>query len=75
MMRSDEQIQRDVLSVLNGDKRLHITDLGVRVDKCVVTLTGTVRTAGERWAALEVARRVAGLAPVSNHLSVRPPDV
>jgi osmotically-inducible protein OsmY len=71
-MRSDTELQRDVMNELKTDPRLHIADLEVKVEGRVVTLTGRAETPGERWRALEVARYVAGIAPVSNHIIVQP---
>ena len=69
-MRSDEQLQRDVLNELKSDERLAIDDLDVRVERTVVTLTGKARTRSQSWRALEIARRIAGLAPVANKIAV-----
>ena len=71
-MRSDAELQRDVLDELRRDERLRIDDLDVQVEGRVVTLTGQAETPGECWRALQVARYVAGLARVSNHIVVRP---
>jgi osmotically-inducible protein OsmY len=71
-MRSDAELQRDVMNELRTDPRLHIADLEVKVEGRAVTLTGRAETPGERWRALEIARYVAGIAPVSNHIIVQP---
>jgi hypothetical protein len=52
-MRSDVEIQRAILRELRWDTRVDETDVGVEVDKGIVTLTGTVdsnlkRTAAQR---------------------------
>ncbi len=39
--RTDEQIHHDVLHELRWDNRVEETEVGVEVDKGVVTLTGT----------------------------------
>ena len=71
-MRSDAELQRDVLDELRRDERLRIDDLDVQVEGRVVTLTGRAETPGQCWRALQVARYVAGLARVSNRIVVRP---
>ena len=71
-MRSDAELQRDVLNELKRDERLQIDDLDVQVEGRVVTLTGRAETPVQRWRAVEVARYVAGLARVSNRIVVRP---
>ena len=70
-MRSDAELQSDVLNELKHDERLHIKDLDVRVEGCVVTLYGSVETQCQRWRALQLARYVAGIAPVSDHIRVQ----
>jgi osmotically-inducible protein OsmY len=69
-MRSDEQLRRDVLNELKSDEQLGIDELDVRVERTVVTLTGRAQTPGQSWHALEVARRIAGLARVANKIAV-----
>jgi osmotically-inducible protein OsmY len=71
-MRSDAELQRDVLNELKRDARLRIDDLDVRVEGRVVTLTGRAETTGQCWRALQVARYVAGLARVSNRIVIAP---
>jgi osmotically-inducible protein OsmY len=71
-MRSDEELQRDVLDELRRDERLRIDDLDVKVEGRVVILTGQAETQGQCWRAQQVARYVAGLARVSNCIVVRP---
>jgi osmotically-inducible protein OsmY len=70
-MRSDAELQRDVLNELKTDPRLRITDLDVKVEGKAVTLTGSVETPAQRWRALELARYVAGIAPVSDRIVVQ----
>ena len=71
-MRSDAELQRDVLDELRRDGRLHIDDLDVKVEGHVVTLTGRAETMVECWRAQQVARYVAGMARVSNRIVVGP---
>ncbi len=69
-MRSDAELERDVLDELKRDERLHIDDLDVKVEGLVVTLTGRAETTVECWRAQQVARYIAGMARVSNHIVV-----
>jgi len=71
-MRSDAELQSDVLNELKRDERLQIDDLDVRVEGRVVILTGRAETPVQCWHALQLARYVAGLARVSNRIVVRP---
>lgn len=70
-MRSDAELQSDVLNELKRDEWLRIKDLDVRVEGHVVILTGVAETPCQRWRALQLARYVAGLAPVSDNIRVQ----
>ncbi|HWW76642.1 MAG TPA: BON domain-containing protein [Pyrinomonadaceae bacterium] len=72
-MRSDVELQRDVLNELRRDERLRIDDLEVKVEGQVVTLTGLAESTDECWRAQQLARYIAGMARVSNHIVVRRP--
>jgi len=72
-MKTDVQIQEDVLAELKWDSRLEVTDVGVEVHKGVVTLTGTVNTYLKRIAAQEAAHRVHGVLDVANDIAVKLP--
>jgi osmotically-inducible protein OsmY len=72
-MKTDSQIQRDVLQELTWDPRVEETDVGVEVDQGVVTLTGTVGSYAKRLAAQEAAHRVQGVLDVANDVRVKLP--
>lgn len=72
-LKSDAQIQKDVLQELHWDSRVDETDVGVEVDDGIVTLTGSVESFAKRIAAQEAAHRVAGVLDVANDLEVRVP--
>ena len=71
--KTDSQIQQDVLRELKWDTRVEETDVGVEVDRAVVTLTGTVSSYAKRMAAQEAAHRVAGVLDVVNDIQVHLP--
>ena len=71
--KSDRQIQQDVLRELRWDSRVDETEVGVEVDKAVVTLTGTVDSYAKRLAAREAAHRVAGVLDVAEDIKVKSP--
>ncbi|MUG91269.1 BON domain-containing protein [Scytonema sp. UIC 10036] len=72
-IRTDEQIQKDVLNELKWDSRVHSTEIGVAVKDGVVTLTGWVDSFYKRGAAEEAAHRVRGVLAVANDIEVRLP--
>jgi osmotically-inducible protein OsmY len=70
-MKTDLQIQSDVMRELRWDTRLNAAEIGVSVGGGVVTLTGEVARYGERMAADEAAHRVSGVRDVANEVVVR----
>jgi osmotically-inducible protein OsmY len=70
-LKSDSRIQQEVLQELKWDSRIDATKIGVTVDQGVVTLTGTVGSFTEKWAAQEAAHRVTGVLDVANDLRVK----
>jgi osmotically-inducible protein OsmY len=72
-IRSDEQIQKDVLAELKWDARVQPNEIGVAVKEAIVTLTGWVDSYIKRWAAEESAQRVRGVKAVVNEIEVRLP--
>jgi osmotically-inducible protein OsmY len=72
-VRTDEQIQRDVLAELKWEPRLSPNEIGVVVKDGVVALTGWVDSYTKRWAAEDAAHRVRGVKAVANDIEVRLP--
>src|SRR5436190_23005293 len=73
-IRTDEDIQRDVLAQLKWDARVQPNEIGVAVKDGVVTLLGWVDSYTKRWAAEDAARRVRGVKAVANDIEVRLPS-
>jgi osmotically-inducible protein OsmY len=71
--KSDARIKQDVLAELKWDPRIDEWDVGVEIDKGIVTLTGTVASYAKRMAAQEAAHRVAGVLDVANDINVKLP--
>ena len=72
-VRSDEEIQRDVLEELKWDARVRPNEIGVAVKDGVVTLTGWVDSYLKKLAAEEDAYHVPGVKAVVNDIEVRLP--
>jgi osmotically-inducible protein OsmY len=72
-MRSDIDIKRDVEQELRADPDIDATDVAVAVKGGVVTLSGFVRSYGQKWEAEAAAKRVAGVVGVANDIEVRLP--
>ena len=73
MIRSDEQIQRDVLDELKWDARVQPNEIGVAVKDGIVGLTGWVDSFAKKWVAERAAHRVHGVMAVANDIEVRLP--
>jgi osmotically-inducible protein OsmY len=73
-IRTDAQIQSDVLAELRWEPRVQPNEIGVSVKDGVVALTGWVDSYTKRWAAEEAAHRVRGVKAVANDLEVRLPS-
>lgn len=72
-MKTDMQLHQDVLAELTWDPSIREKEIGVAVRDGVVTLTGTVASYPEKWAAERIAERVAGVRAVANDLDVNLP--
>lgn len=72
-MKSDSEIQSDVLKELKWDTRVEETEVGVQVHQGIVTLVGTVTSYAKKLAAQEAAHRVSGVLDVANDITVRVP--
>jgi osmotically-inducible protein OsmY len=71
--KTDAEIQQDVLRELKWDTRVEATEVGVEVERGVVTLTGVVTSWAKRAAAQQAAHRVIGVLDVANDIEVRMP--
>lgn len=73
-MKTDSQIQEDVLAELRWDPKVNATHIGVEVKSGVVTLSGHVDSFGEKWDAEEAAKRVSGVKALAIELKVNLPN-
>lgn len=70
-MKTDSEIQKDVMDELRWDPILTASEIGVAVKKGIVTLSGTVNTYAKKIAAEEAAKRVAGVKAVAEDMEVK----
>ncbi|MET0542473.1 MAG: BON domain-containing protein, partial [Variovorax sp.] len=70
-LRSDAEIQAEVLTELKWEPRVQATEIGVAVKDGVVTLTGLVDSYTKRWAAEDAAHRVRGVKAVADDIEVQ----
>jgi osmotically-inducible protein OsmY len=71
LLRTDEEIQKQVFSELKWDARIQPNEIGVIVKDGVVTLTGWVDSYLKKWEAEDAAHRVAGVKAVANEIEVK----
>ena len=72
-MKTDSQIQHDVVEELRWDAEIDEAAVGVAVKDGVVSLTGHVPTYTQKIAAEDAAKRVAGVRGVADEIEVRLP--
>jgi osmotically-inducible protein OsmY len=71
-MKSDLQLHKNVVEELQWDPRVNEAEIGVAAKEGVVTLTGSVDTFAQKYAAEKVVERVTGVRAVADDLHVRP---
>jgi osmotically-inducible protein OsmY len=72
-MKTNSQLQHDVLDELEWEPSVDATRIGVAANNGVITLTGYVPTYAEKMAAETAAKRVHGVHAVANDIEVRVP--
>ena len=70
-MKTDTQIQKDVLEELKWEPSLHAAGIGVEVNDSVVTLAGHVDSYAQKLAAERAARRVAGVKALAVEIDIK----
>lgn len=70
-MKTDAQVQQDVMAELKWEPSVNAAQIGVEVKDGVVTLAGHVDSYGEKWDAERAAQRVAGVKALAIEMDVR----
>jgi osmotically-inducible protein OsmY len=71
-MKTDAQLQKDVMDEILWEPAVTASEIGVSVAKGVVTLNGTVPTFAEKWAAERAAQRVQGVNAIADEVQIKP---
>jgi len=71
MSKTDNQLKEDIEQDLRWDPKVNAAQIGVSVDKGVVSLLGAVDTYAEKWAAEDATKRVCGVRTVAQDLTVK----
>ncbi len=73
---SDEEIKTVIVNHLNWNTKVDASKVLVSVENSLVTLTGTVKSHGEKQEASKSARHVSGVRAVNNEIMVfHPPEM
>ena len=72
-MKTDTQLQNDVMAELKWDPSFNAAEIGVQVKNGVVTLSGHVDKYAEKWAAEKAAQKVTGVKALAVELNVTLP--
>ena len=70
-MKTDKQLQQDVMAELNWEPSVNAAHIGVEVSNGVVTLTGHVANYAEKISAEHAALRVAGVKSLATEMDVK----
>ena len=73
-MKTNEQLQRDVIEELAWEPSIDAAAIGVSVHDGVVTLRGYVNSYAEKYAAEKAVKRVRGVQGLAEQLEVRLPS-
>jgi osmotically-inducible protein OsmY len=72
-MKTDSQLQKDVLRELEWEPRVDHAHIGVAVKDGIVTLSGQVPSYSEKYEAVKAAKRVYGVTAVVDEMEVKLP--
>ena len=70
-MKTDSELQRDVMDELAWEPSVDAAEIGVSVENGVVILNGTVKSLAEKWTAERVTQHVEGVRAVTDELVVK----
>ncbi len=73
-MKSDAALQRDVMNELLWEPSVDAENIGVSAKDGVVTLTGTVESFAQKWAAERATKRVVGVHAFVEKIEVKLPS-
>jgi osmotically-inducible protein OsmY len=73
-MKTDSELQRDVMDELKFEPRIDHSQIGVTAKSGVVTLTGFVPSYAQKVAAEHAARRVKGVKAIAEEIEIRFPS-
>jgi len=72
-MKTDSQLQRDVMTELEWEPRIDAAHIGVAAKDGVITLSGSVPSYWEKYETVKAAKRVSGVKAVVDEIEVKLP--
>jgi osmotically-inducible protein OsmY len=73
-MKTDAQMQQDVMAALNWEPAVNASRVGVNVKDGIVTLAGHASSYGEQWCAERAAQGVSGVKSLTTRMDVNLPE-
>jgi osmotically-inducible protein OsmY len=70
-MKTDKQVQQDVIAELSWEPSVNAAQIGVEVKDGIVTLAGHVASYAEKWNAERAAQRVSGVKALAIEMDVK----
>jgi len=70
MIKTDAQLQRDVIDELRWDPAVGSAEVGIAARNGVITLSGQVESYAKKYAAVRATERVAGVRALAEELKV-----
>lgn len=71
-MKTDTQLQKDVMDEIKWEPSTTAAQIGVAASNGVVTLTGEVASYAEKWAVERASQRVDGVKGIAEELTIKP---
>jgi len=72
-MRTNAELQSAVMEALAWEPSIDAAGIGVSTESGIVMLSGTVKSLPQKWTAVRVAQRVAGVKAVTDEIVVKLP--
>ena len=69
-MKTDSQLQSDVMAELKWNDSINAIKIGVEVDNGIVTLSGNVDNYAQKWSAERAAQKVSGVKALAIDINV-----
>jgi osmotically-inducible protein OsmY len=71
--KTDTELQKDVMSELEYDPSVKVSDIGVLAKNGTVTLNGYATSYNEKWEAVHATKRVAGVKAIADDIEIQLP--